>query len=138
MKSEEDASASAGPGAPSASGRFPETDLLRLLRDFRRLHLVLNVVVEAAFGMNFEAQIVHNINQVYHVPSPPKYVHVPVPGPTIVKPAPGPGQPRRRQTGNEMLQWLSRSQGHDQPGRAIPCETARQGAVGIGHQLTQG
>ncbi|CAE7229248.1 unnamed protein product [Symbiodinium natans] len=30
--------------------------------------------------------IVHNIQQVYHVPSPPKYVHVPVPGPTIVKP----------------------------------------------------
>eukprot|EP00439_Symbiodinium_sp_Y106_P001780 s9233_g1.t1 len=29
--------------------------------------------------------IIHNIPQVYHVPSPPKYVHVPVPGPKIHK-----------------------------------------------------
>ncbi|CAE7678445.1 unnamed protein product [Symbiodinium sp. CCMP2592] len=29
--------------------------------------------------------IIHNIPQVYHVPSPPKYVHVPVPGPKINK-----------------------------------------------------
>eukprot|EP00439_Symbiodinium_sp_Y106_P043226 s7686_g5.t1 len=29
--------------------------------------------------------IIHNIPQVYHVPSPPKYVHVPVPGPKIDK-----------------------------------------------------
>ncbi|CAE7736256.1 unnamed protein product, partial [Symbiodinium pilosum] len=28
--------------------------------------------------------IIHNIPQVYHIPSPPKYVHVPVPGPTVV------------------------------------------------------
>ena len=30
------------------------------------------------------AEIIHNIPQVYHIPSPPKYVHVPVPGPTVV------------------------------------------------------
>ena len=34
-------------------------------------------------------QIIHNIPQVYHVPSPPKYVHVPVPGPKIHKVAGG-------------------------------------------------
>ena len=93
LLAEEAACAGAGAGAAGSSSRLASTELIANM-------CMSQSVVPATVAMRGccsgredarlgNTQIIHNIPQVYHVPSPPKYVHVPVPGPKIHKVAGG-------------------------------------------------
>ena len=133
LAAEEVACAGAGAGATGSSSCSASTELILHLHVSMQHSGYQSGVALGSKTLVSATQIIHNIPQVYHVPSPPKYVHVPVPGPKIDKVAGGRAPASAVDVVHGSCRRASRSitcaRGHYQQGRSLSRQGASPGAV---------